>query len=192
MQREGDIDNYRYSAPETQFPGGYIGDIAPYTCERDMYGLGMITYEASSHLPWSISNLTLLQVLTGSVPYSGCDDDTALSNIKAGKTPERPSEGIPDPIWQLLEECWSKDPTKRPSAAEFYGALSGFRSIHPGRLKFKVQTIKVPFTRAKNQQFSVKFKYGNKSHTTAPTTRTAAGDEYTWFVSRPSYPRCCC
>ena len=148
----------------------------------------MIAYEASSHYPGSISNLILLQVLTGSIPYSGCDDAAALSNIRAGDIPERPSNGIPDPIWQLLEKCWSIDPQKRPSVYEFYGALSGFRSVRPGKLKFEVQRIKISFIGAKKRRFSVKFKYGNKSHATSLTTKTAAGDEYTWFVFRPSLP----
>jgi len=148
----------------------------------------MIAYEASSHHPGSISNLTLLQVLTGSIPYSGCDDAAALSNIRAGNIPERPSEGIPDPIWQLLEECWSMDPQKRPPAADFYTALSEFRSVRPGKLKFEVQRIKISFIGAKKRRFSVKFKYGNKSHATSLTTKTVAGDEYMWFVFRPPLP----
>ena len=142
-----------------------------------------------------MSNLTLIsQVLTGSMPHSGCDDTVALSKIRAGKIPERPSEGIPDQIWQLLEKCWSMDPQERPSATQFYDALSRFRSFRSGTLRFGVQRVKFSSTGAKNQQFSVKFKYGNKSHTTSLaslTTRTAAGDEYTWFVFRHRYPRYC-
>ena len=140
-----------------------------------------------------MSNITLIsQVLTGCIPHSGCDDAVALSNIRAGKTPQRPSEGIPDQIWQFLEKCWSMDRRKRPSATQFYNALSRFCSVRPGILKFEVQRIKFSSIGAKNQQFSVKFKYGNKSHTTSLaslTTRTAAGDEYTWFVFRHPYPR---
>ena len=136
-----------------------------------------------------MSNLTLIsQVLTGSTPHSGCDDVAARSNIRAGKIPERPSEGIPDPIWQFLEKCWSMDRRKRPSATQFYNALSRFCSVRPGILKFEVQKIKFPSTRTKKQQFSVKFEYGYKSYTTSLTTTTATRDEYTWFVFRSSLP----
>lgn len=47
-QCEGDNDNYRYSAPETQFPKGCGESVTPATRERDVYGMGMVAYEASS------------------------------------------------------------------------------------------------------------------------------------------------
>ena len=122
------------------------------------------------------------------MPHSGCDDAVALSKIRAGKTPKRPSEGIPDPIWQFLEKCWSMDRRKRPSAAGFYNALSRFCSVPPGKLKLEVQKIKISLIGAENQQFSVKFEYGYKSYTTSLTTTTATRDEYTWFVFRSSLP----
>ena len=55
MQSMGDTDNYRYSAPETQFPKDQGEGITPITRQRDVYGMGMITYEASSHIPVSPS-----------------------------------------------------------------------------------------------------------------------------------------
>ena len=198
MQSQGDIDNYRYSAPETQFLKDHGKGITPCTFARDVYGMGMIVYEASSNLPdhppRSTRNLALFQVLTGSIPYSGCDDAVALSKIRAGKQPQRPSEGIPDAVWQFLERCWSMDPRKRPSATQVYNALSKSRSVRPvteelpERLKLEVQSIKISFPGAKKRRFSVKFKYGNKYHITSPTTRTAAGDEHTWFAVHPSSP----
>ena len=147
-----------------------------------------------SCITWPESNVKPylnLQVLTGSMPHSGCDDAIALSNIRAGKIPERPSEGIPDPIWQFLEKCWSMDPRKRPSATEFYDALSRFCSFRPGILKFEVQKIKFPPTGMEMQQFSVKFEYGNEGYTTrltTRTTRTTTGSESTWFVPCLSLP----
>jgi len=80
------------------------------------------------------------------------------------------------------------NPRERPSAANLHDTLSGFRSVRPGILKFEAQRIKISFTRANKRQFSVKFQYGNDSHTTSLTTKTAAGEEYTWFVFRPSLP----
>jgi len=79
-------------------------------------------------------------------------------------------------------------PPKRPSVTQFYDALSGFRSVHPGKLKFEVQRIKISFTGAKKRQLSVKFQYGNESHMTSLTTKTTARDEYMWFVFRPFLP----
>jgi len=52
VQSIGDFDNYRYSAPETRFPvEDCIEDVSPYTYERDVYGMGMIIYEASFYCP---------------------------------------------------------------------------------------------------------------------------------------------
>jgi len=47
----GDIDNYRYSAPETQFPMDHSEAVTPSTYEVDVYGMGMIAYEVSSYSP---------------------------------------------------------------------------------------------------------------------------------------------
>ena len=122
------------------------------------------------------------------MPYSDCDDTTALSNIRAGKMPERPSDGITDPVWQFLEECWSKYSWKRPSATRVYYDLSIFGSMKeiPEKLKLLVRSIKIPLTIQSPQQFSVKFKYGNMKGHTTPLTTTAIGDEYMWFAFRPS------
>jgi len=188
VQSTGDIDNYRYSAPETRFPLDRCKGITPSTFERDIFGMGMIIYEASSNSPARNQCQTLFQVLTGGVPYSECDDIVALSQIRAGKMPERPSGGITDPVWQLLEECWSKDPRERPSTIQVYNTLSIFRAIKvlPEKLKLVVQSIGVPFTTPRPQQVSVKFKYGNKDHATSLTTWTSAGSEYIWSTFRPS------
>lgn len=51
----GGSNDYRYSAPETRFPKNCSESATPVTRERDVYGMGMITYEASSHHPWSLS-----------------------------------------------------------------------------------------------------------------------------------------
>jgi len=130
--------------------------------------------------------------LTGSIPYSECSDVAALANIRAGTTPERPSDGIPDPVWRLLEKCWSIDPAERPSATRVYNTLSNFRSVRPvieelpEKLKLQVQSLKISLIGTKKQRFSVKFKYGDKDHTTSLTTGAVAGDEYTWFALHPS------
>ena len=52
-QTIGDIDNYRYSAPETQFPKDHSEGVTPNTYTRDVYAMGMIIFEASSHHPGS-------------------------------------------------------------------------------------------------------------------------------------------
>ena len=53
MQSGGDIDNYRYSAPEIQWPEEHGMDEILITKESDVYGMAMVVYEASSHRPTS-------------------------------------------------------------------------------------------------------------------------------------------
>jgi len=74
-----------------------------------------------------------------------------------------------------------------------YNTFTNFCSLHsatelPGVLKLQVQRIMFWFPKAK-QQFFVKFKYGNKDHTTSLTTGATAGGQYTWFVLRLSIPQ---
>lgn len=52
----GDNGDYRYAAPEVQWPEEFGMDKIPLTKESDVYGMAMVTYEARSHRPMS-SNL---------------------------------------------------------------------------------------------------------------------------------------
>jgi len=150
------------------------------TKESDVYGMGMVVYE----------------VLTGNMPYSKHNDTVTLSKIQAGELPQRPSEGIDDGVWEFLESCWSRDHTKRPSSDKVYDSIAQFRSLPqamlvadgrsgmeelPGKLRLQVQSIKISLNRSKQQQLCVKFRYGNKNYTTAPTAKAAgASDEHIW------------
>ena len=141
-------------------------------------------------------NLTpISQVLTGSIPYSGCNDAVAMSKIRAGKKPKRPSEGIYDPVWQFLKECWSIDGRKRPSAAKVYSSFLKFRAIEelPKKLKLEVQSIDVPFIVPVDPTFELLVVYGNWEHRIEVTyqfkrTVGRAPCEYIWFVFRPTQP----
>ena len=50
---DGDINKYRYSAPEVQWHDGSETEKILVTKESDVYGLAMVAYEASSHRPMS-------------------------------------------------------------------------------------------------------------------------------------------
>lgn len=132
--------------------------------------------------------------MTGCIPFSGCDDATALSNIRDGEKPQRPSEGIADPVWLFLEKCWRRTPRERPSAALLYHTFSKLRPVPkpaeelPRILKLQVQGIKLPFTGTKKQQFSVHFKYRSRTHTIKLPTEATTGDEYTLFAFRSHLP----
>jgi len=136
------------------------------------------------------------QVLTGNAPYSEYNDIEALEKIEDGELPQKPS-GINETVWEFLQKCWSGDPEKRPSAAQVCVAFSQFSLLPkftpaptegqratglPGKLKVQVKSIKFFLDRSKQQQFSVKFKYGNKDYTTPPTKCVDGSNEYTWFA----------
>jgi len=112
-----------------------------------------------------------------------------LLKKREGEIPQRPpdADGIADPVWEFLERCWSRDPAKRPPTAQVYESLSKLRPL-PGNLSLRVQGIKTSLKKSKQQRFSVRFKYGNKYHTTTPTSKVVAGDEYTWFGFNPLLP----
>ena len=60
---EGDLGDRRYLAPEIQWPEDY-GMVKPLiTKESDIYGMGMVIYEASSYKPvspWPGSSFMLI------------------------------------------------------------------------------------------------------------------------------------
>jgi len=137
------------------------------------------------------------------VPYSGCNDIVTLLKIKTGEIPHRPPNDISDPVWGLLERCWSRDFTKRPSTVQVYDAFLRFRNLPqvictpeerlvigglPEKLKLRVQGIKISLNEPRHSQFSVRFKYGNKDHTTSPTTGVVGGNEHVWSVPYPFLP----
>ena len=125
-----------------------------------------------------------------------------MPKIQAGEMPQRSFE-IADTVWKFLEECWSRDPKKRPSAARVCDTFSQSPSLPrvvstpggrpavvelPGKLKLQVQSIKTPLNKTKQQHFSVEFEYGKEYHMTAPTMELAAGDEHTWSGFCPFIP----
>ena len=50
-QSKGDIDNYRYLAPELQQPEGHGTDEILITKESDVYGMAMVVSEAGYYHP---------------------------------------------------------------------------------------------------------------------------------------------
>ena len=153
------------------------------------------------HLAQRLNLILIPQVLTGNMPYSKYNDTVTLSMIQAGEIPRKPSEGIDGSVWKFLERCWSRDITERPSSHQIYDSFLQFRSLPqvmpvldgrsgveglPGKLRLQIQSIKISLNKSKQQQLCIRFKYGNRNHTTAPTTKVVDGsDEHVWFAPSP-------
>ncbi|KAJ7905983.1 kinase-like domain-containing protein [Mycena leptocephala] len=57
-----------------------------------------------------------LEMTTGKVPFYEYLDVVVPSKVMAKKRPPRPDcQGIPDYLWNLIDGCWSHEPTARPS-----------------------------------------------------------------------------
>ncbi|KAG8723789.1 hypothetical protein FRC09_001757 [Ceratobasidium sp. 395] len=90
----------RWTAPE-------LLSQCQYSPQADVYALGM----------------TILEVVTGAIPYVGIKDISVITAIVSGRLPARP-EHIPaaskdgNTLWMLLNHCWAFSPGSRPTASE--------------------------------------------------------------------------
>ncbi|KAH7327577.1 kinase-like domain-containing protein [Rhizoctonia solani] len=91
----------RWAAPEV-----VLGEVG-ISAEADVYALGM----------------TLLEVITGAVPYNGLGDIPVFGKIIHKIHPVRPEADLPsqsaraDSVWSLLTSCWSYNAQERPTAS---------------------------------------------------------------------------
>ncbi|CAE7226331.1 unnamed protein product [Rhizoctonia solani] len=82
------------------------------TTQTDVYALGM----------------TMLETFTGAFPFPERTDINVIFAVVGGALPTRPTElgsdREGDLMWRLLLNCWNRNPSKRPSAAQVVEALS--------------------------------------------------------------------
>ena len=83
-----------------------------YTKEGDVYAFSMIVYE----------------IMTNIEPFKNCGMSTLISKVSKGIRPDL-DQPIPESYKNLIEKCWSQDPSIRPSFDEIVKELksdSGF------------------------------------------------------------------
>ncbi len=125
-QTAGESDNYRWSAPEM------LIEDATMSAKGDLYSFGMTILEVRPDvLFFHVRILILLQLFTHEVPYANIKRKIQLLFRKEhGLLPDRPQgeqvikRGLDDSTWELLCECWSKNPEDRPSVNELVKKLS--------------------------------------------------------------------
>ena len=93
-------------APELILPSNYGLPFPQVSKEADMYAMGMVVYE----------------VVTGVRPFGveGFQPWESMFQVVGGKRPAKPDDvetaGFGRAIWDLVEKCWSQNPTERPRA----------------------------------------------------------------------------
>ncbi|KAJ1310556.1 hypothetical protein OPQ81_007286 [Rhizoctonia solani] len=89
------------------------------TIETDVFSLGM----------------TILEMVTGTVPFHDTKDAAVVFRIVKGEHPQRPEAHIPagneraDLLWSLLVNCWALQPQDRPTAIEVRDRMRIIASI---------------------------------------------------------------
>jgi hypothetical protein len=74
--------------------------------------------------------ITVWQIFTGELPWRGVSPSRVEQLVIRGSRPERPDQDecacLTDRVWQLMEKCWSSDPTARPTASSVFSSVSGW------------------------------------------------------------------
>ncbi|KAF9785451.1 kinase-like domain-containing protein [Thelephora terrestris] len=90
----------RWAAPEV------LGNGDKNTREADVFSFGMVVVE----------------VFTGTCPFSEFTANFTISKIMDGERPDRPQEpGLTDSVWDITRTCWSQDPGHRPTMPQVVG-----------------------------------------------------------------------
>lgn len=85
------------------------------------------------------------QVLVGQRPFHGCDYNLIRSLGIIEHSPERPQWTlIPDPVWDMMELCWRREPTERPQLEEILHILASAGVSPPAEWPSPPATVSTP------------------------------------------------
>ena len=89
------------------------GRLPNVTCQADIYAFGVLCMEVSILLLQCLGRLTRIKVATGSVP-SIMERNLFHAVPRTGASP--PIGDVDRNVSMLIRDCWSLDPSLRPSA----------------------------------------------------------------------------
>lgn len=78
-----------------------------FTSKSDVWSFGVLLWEMATY---------------GMAPYPGTEISEVFETLKTGHRMGRPS-GCPDPVYQLMRQCWSWEPADRPTFWELHNQL---------------------------------------------------------------------
>ncbi|KAF9644609.1 kinase-like protein [Thelephora ganbajun] len=102
----------RWCSPEILHPAGLGLTKARTTKASDIYSFGMLAFE----------------IFSGRVPfYDRTDTAAVVTVITTDERPSRPAhQQLFDQLWEMMETCWRKDPSQRPTIVEVVTFLEKF------------------------------------------------------------------
>jgi len=105
----------RWLAPELVADSSYI----PTTRATDVWSFGMLSLEIfTDNVPFShVSNEAFIPLVIRDGPLPTCQEHAN-------------TRGLGDPMWNLMNQCWQRDPKPRPSMSQIRETI---QNIHPMR-----------------------------------------------------------
>ncbi|XP_066291064.1 uncharacterized protein [Branchiostoma lanceolatum] len=99
---------WKWMAPER------LADGERYTTQSDVWSFGILLYEIAT---------------LGGSPYPGMPTAGLVDQLKSGYRMSQPDD-CPDPLYNLMLQCWSLDPEERPFFSKLAAVLDDLFSSH--------------------------------------------------------------
>ncbi|KAI0262880.1 hypothetical protein BC834DRAFT_939214, partial [Gloeopeniophorella convolvens] len=121
--------NPRWLAPELMTHSNHV----PTTRATDIWSFGMLCIE----------------IFTDNVPYSNIQNEVHVPLvIRDGTLPARPENSIitralSDTMWDLMNQCWRRDPEERPSMSEIREAIKNMLPLRSGTRQSRSSPIPI-------------------------------------------------
>ncbi|KDQ26512.1 hypothetical protein PLEOSDRAFT_1084387 [Pleurotus ostreatus PC15] len=103
-----DVLSHRYAAPEME---SCMDETHYFTTAADVFSFAV----------------TALEVITGKAAFGDGSPEMAALHFLEGRRPQRadhPAQEMTDGLWTLLEECWSKEASSRPTISDIIARLA--------------------------------------------------------------------